>query len=140
MSIMDVLNIEPVRDFIYDKEPIKILIGSRGVGKTVSLCFSTIKDMKLYNESDILFCCNSESQKGYIKKAIKDICKIYDYDYKIDKDRILINDNILYIKSINQIKKGCIKGLRLKHLKIDDPMFNINDFKDLLEEFKISSL
>ncbi len=140
MSIMNVLSVEPIRDFIYDRKNIKILIGSRRIGKTTSLCFSTIRDMNLDNESDILFCCSFETQKRYIKETIKKICEIYNYEYEINGDRILINDNALYIKSIYQIKNGETRGLRLKHLKVDDPFYSMNDFKKLLEDFKACSL
>lgn len=140
MNIMNVLNIEPIRDFIYDRKDIKVLIGSRRVGKTASLCFSTIRDMNLDNESDVLYCCPFNTQKAYIKDTIKNICEIYNYEYEIDGDRILINDNALYIKSIYQIKNGETRGLKLKHLKVDEPFYSMNDFKGLLEDFKTCSL
>lgn len=141
MGFMKILSIEPIRNFIYDNNSkIKILLGSRRIGKTVALCFSTLRDIQIDKESEIVYCCNHQTQLKYIEKTLKDLCLIYDYKYKKTSYGLLIEDSTVYLKTINEILQGDLRGTKLKHLKIDEPSFSLNTLKKLLEMFKISSL
>lgn len=141
MNVIDILNKDTIRNFIYDNNSkIKILLGSRRVGKTSALCLSTVRDMQENNECDVLFCCSYVGQKRYILQTIKEICSALDCEYELVNDKVIINDNTLYIKSINEIERGDARGLRLKHLKVDEPYFSRRAFDDLLSFFKLSTI
>lgn len=141
MNVMEILSKDTIRNFIYDNNSkIKILLGSRRVGKTSALCLSTIRDMRSNNECDVLFCCSYSAQKRHILQTIKEICSALDCEYESINDGVIINDNRLYIKTINEIERGEARGLRLKHLKIDEPYFSKRALDDLLSLFRVSTI
>lgn len=141
MNVIDILSKDTIRNFVYDdNSKIKILLGSRRVGKTAALCLSTVRDMQENNECDVLFCCSYVGQKRYILQTIKEICSALDCEYESAHDGIIINDNRLYVKTINEIEKGDTRGLRFKHLKVDEPYFSRRAFDELLSLFKLSTV
>ena len=94
MLTMQLLENESIRNFIYDESPRKLLIGSRGIGKTSALLLNMFRNSTGPLPRDSFYIVSFSKGINTIKDNLLEICK--DFNYK-------------YIEVENRISKALIK-------------------------------
>lgn len=107
MQILDLMNTEGIRNFIYDNSKRKVLIGSRRIGKTTALLLDIHRQS--YNNKRMFFFTKINSTNRYIYEDIKNICECFDTDIElICKNtfyKIKINNSVLYIGTFEALNR-----------------------------------
>lgn len=145
MLTMQLLENESIRNFIYDESPRKLLIGSRGIGKTSALLLNMFRNSTGPLPRDSFYIVSFSKGINMIKDKLLEICKDFNYKHvevenRISKSliKIKIGESTIYITSAKEFMNA-YRYIKFKDIYIDEPNY-IADLNDLLEEVNMRTL
>ena len=145
MLTMQLLENESIRNFIYDESPRKLLIGSRGIGKTSALLLNMFRNSTGPLPRDSFYIVSFSKGINTIKDNLLEICKDFNYKYievenRISKTliKIKIGESTIYITSAKEFMNA-YRYIKFKDIYIDEPNY-IADLNNLLEEIDMRTL
>lgn len=145
MLTMQLLENESIRNFIYDESPRKLLIGSRGIGKTSALLLNLFRNSTRELPRDSFYIVPFSRGIEIIKKGLLEICENFNYKHiKVESQnskaliKIKIGNSSTYITSAKEFM-NTYRYRRFKDIYIDEPN-SIIDLNNLLEEIDMRTL
>lgn len=145
MLTMQLLENESIRNFIYDESPRKLLIGSRGIGKTSALLLDLFRNSTGELPRDSFYIVPFSRGIEIIKKGLLEICENFNYKHiKVESQnskaliKIKIGNSSTYITSAKEFM-NTYRYRRFKDIYIDEPN-SIADLDNLLEEIDMRTL
>lgn len=145
MHSMDIFNIDKLRDFIYDDSKKKVLIGSRGIGKTYSLALNMFKNAIKSKPRESTYIGSSTISLNYVKDIF---IKIFN-DFGMNKNVniielskshikiIIYNKTIINLITVQKLSQD--KYMRLKDVYIDEPN-TIIAFNEIMDDILFRTL
>ena len=137
MLTMDLLDKEEIRNFIYDTSNKKLLIGSRGSGKTTSLLLALARNCsnkKDYRPSTFIVMNSIQIRSHY--ETLKTICN--ELGINLTALRMIANNEGMCeiegnkVKFVTSSKFNSLKGYKYKDTYIDEPNL-ITDLNGVLD-------
>lgn len=139
MNPLSLLEVDKLRDFVYDNSNKKLLIGSRGIGKTSTLLLNAFKNAtNIDEERDAAVICSHTNIIKIHLEILINICETFNMRYSIRWEtgrsacRVTIGDQgTLYLCTRSSIQT-LYRHIRVKDVYIDEPN-SFSAFGEFLE-------
>lgn len=145
MNTADILNIDNLRDFIYNNSNKKVLIGSRGVGKTSALLINMFRNsIKEEGARDAIYISGYSTSIKAAKELFIKICNDFNitdievYNMNPNCYRITVMGRSTLYFATEKALDTVLRHIRLKDAYIDEP--NSLDIDNLLDNINYRTI